>query len=145
AGSKESEVAKGDASGEDAFKLPWFKDDVEDFKLMDKELLPPTCDKGFSYMAYSFNTPRYLGWLSRLFRRLGGKLVVKEVIHIDEAYRLGKSSHTIVVNCTGLGARTLGGVEDKAVYPTRGQIVIVRAPHLNIPSPASGPTASLTM
>lgn len=31
-----------------------------------------------------------------------------------------------MVNCTGLMASTLGGVEDKSVYPARGQIVIVR-------------------
>lgn len=33
-----------------------------------------------------------------------------------------------VVVCVGLGARTLGGVEDKDVYPVRGQIVLIRAP-----------------
>lgn len=32
----------------------------------------------------------------------------------------------VVVNCTGLMATKLGGVEDKTVVPARGQIVIVR-------------------
>lgn len=32
----------------------------------------------------------------------------------------------MVVNCTGLLASKLGGVEDKTVVPARGQIVIVR-------------------
>lgn len=32
----------------------------------------------------------------------------------------------LVVNCTGLAARKLGGVEDELVYPARGQIVLVR-------------------
>ncbi|KAI8144782.1 hypothetical protein BJV82DRAFT_512735 [Fennellomyces sp. T-0311] len=36
----------------------------------------------------------------------------------------------VVVNCSGLHARTLGGVEDKAVVPTRGQNVIVHASHI---------------
>jgi len=31
-----------------------------------------------------------------------------------------------VVNCTGLSAGKLGGVEDQKVYPARGQIVVVR-------------------
>lgn len=31
-----------------------------------------------------------------------------------------------MVNCTGLGASTLGGVEDTTVVPARAQIVIVR-------------------
>ena len=34
----------------------------------------------------------------------------------------------VVVVAVGLGARSLGGVEDKAVYPVRGQTVLVRAP-----------------
>lgn len=33
-----------------------------------------------------------------------------------------------VMVCTGLGARTLGGVEDTAMYPIRGQTVLLRAP-----------------
>lgn len=31
-----------------------------------------------------------------------------------------------MVNCTGLSSRTLGGVEDKTLYPARGQLVVVR-------------------
>ena len=30
--------------------------------------------------------------------------------------------------CTGLGSRSLGGVEDKRVYAVRGQTVLLRAP-----------------
>jgi len=33
-----------------------------------------------------------------------------------------------VVVCAGLGARMLGGVEDKAMYPIRGQTVLLKAP-----------------
>jgi D-amino-acid oxidase len=32
----------------------------------------------------------------------------------------------LVVNCTGLSASKIGGVEDKTVVPARGQIVLVR-------------------
>jgi len=32
----------------------------------------------------------------------------------------------LLVNCTGLASLRLGGVEDAAVYPARGQIVVVR-------------------
>lgn len=30
--------------------------------------------------------------------------------------------------CTGLGSRSLGGVEDNRVYPLRGETVLLRAP-----------------
>lgn len=33
-----------------------------------------------------------------------------------------------VINCTGLGARGLCGVEDESVYPVRGQVVRIHAP-----------------
>jgi len=33
-----------------------------------------------------------------------------------------------IIVCVGLGARFLGGVEDKTVYPSRGQTVILHAP-----------------
>ena len=32
----------------------------------------------------------------------------------------------LVINCTGLSSLRLGGVEDSAMYPARGQIVVVR-------------------
>ena len=31
-----------------------------------------------------------------------------------------------MINCTGLGSKRLGGVEDAKMYPARGQIVLVR-------------------
>jgi D-amino-acid oxidase len=35
-----------------------------------------------------------------------------------------------VFNCTGNGARVLEGVQDTKCYPTRGQILLTRAPHI---------------
>lgn len=48
--------------------------------------------------------------------------------HVSEAadvHHSGKKA-SIVVNCTGLSARKLGGVEDKTMVPVRGQTVLVR-------------------
>lgn len=53
----------------------------------------------------------------------------------DVAERLGLASDDggcylqvdMVVNATGLGARTLVGVQDAAVYPIRGQTVLVKS------------------
>ena len=42
-----------------------------------------------------------------------------------------------IVVCVGIGARTLGGVEDKDVHPIRGQTILIRAPWVK-----SGKTAS---
>jgi D-amino-acid oxidase len=50
------------------------------------------------------------------------------VDHISKAVDLhhsGKKAN-VVVNCTGLSSRSLGGVMDATLIPARGQIVIVR-------------------
>jgi len=57
-----------------------------------------------------------------------------------DLFSRGRPSNTPVdalVVCTGLGARTLGGVEDKEMYPVRGQTILLRAPWVK-----SGRTAS---
>lgn len=37
----------------------------------------------------------------------------------------------VVFNCTGNGARHLDGVKDTKCYPTRGQILLTKAPHIS--------------
>lgn len=50
----------------------------------------------------------------------------RKLSHVSQAFMPGAQT---VFNCTGLGARTLGGVKDTRMYPTRGQVV-VKAPHV---------------
>lgn len=49
----------------------------------------------------------------------------RRLAHISEALPA-----RVVINCTGLGPRTLGGTEDDKVYPTGGQTLLNRAPWL---------------
>ena len=51
--------------------------------------------------------------------------------------RAGKQQVDAIIACPGLGARTLGGVEDKDVFPVRGQVVLVRAPWIKFGRTAS--------
>lgn len=53
----------------------------------------------------------------------------------------GRASPALVdalIVCPGLGARSLGGVEDKDVYPSRGQVILIRAPWITSVRRASG-------
>lgn len=75
------------------------------------------------------NTAIYLPWL--VSQCLANGVVFKRGVfkHVLDAassnvHPAGKVD--LVVNCTGLMASKLGGVEDSAVYPARGQVVIVR-------------------
>lgn len=47
------------------------------------------------------------------------------ICHAADAHHSGNGAD-LVVNCTGLSARTLGGVEDADMVPIRGQTVLVR-------------------
>lgn len=74
-------------------------------------------------------------YLARLVKRievLGGRIHRARINSLDDLASplllamLGTTPRSVVV-CAGLGARTLGGVEDSLVYPTRGQVIRVKA------------------
>lgn len=58
------------------------------------------------------------------FRRAGGQLEQRKVNSLQEL----SHSYDIIINCSGLGSRTLVG--DSEVYPVRGQVLKVKAPWL---------------
>ncbi|MES4891520.1 FAD-dependent oxidoreductase [Streptomyces sp. NPDC096012] len=64
--------------------------------------------------------PVHLGWLRERLAKAGGAVREREVTD------LAAVPAPVVVNCTGLGARSL--VPDPAVRPVRGQLVVVANP-----------------
>ena len=100
---------------------------------------------GYEFDTVTIDVPQYLPYLSARFLALGGRITRGHVQHIDQVLEAGATQfrhpvdshspknetpappHAVVV-CTGLGARTLGGIEDRTVHPVRGQTVLVRAP-----------------
>ncbi|MEU4654657.1 FAD-dependent oxidoreductase [Streptomyces sp. NPDC023723] len=62
----------------------------------------------------------HLPWLYRRLLAAGGSVETRAVAG------LGEPAAPVVVNCTGLGARTL--VPDSSVRPVRGQLVVVANP-----------------
>lgn len=70
----------------------------------------------------------YLPWLNSRCLEAGvvfRRYIFKHISQASQAHHSGKSAD-LVVNCTGLSAGTLGGVEDKNMVPARGQTVLVR-------------------
>ena len=98
------------------------------FRQLKASELPPNISSGISYTSVCINTPQYLHYL--LGKCLSAGVVVKRAIlsNISEARTLHSSGRkaSIVLNCTGLGAATLGGVQDSTVYPARGHVVLLR-------------------
>jgi len=111
---------------------------MPDFEAVPEGSLVPGAIGGFSFRTVSIEIPVYLSYLLSRFLAGGGLIIRGTVQHIHEVIEGGAAPFTCrqtpsppvdaVVVCTGLGARTLGGVEDKAMYPTRGQTVLLRAP-----------------
>ncbi|KAJ7336451.1 D-amino-acid oxidase [Mycena albidolilacea] len=110
---------------------------MPDYKLLPSDILPPDCAEGISFTTLTIDSPVYLNYLLSRFLAAGGSVVRGAVQHIAQVVEGGVgifngrkvlSSPSAVIVCVGLGARTLGGVEDKDVYPIRGQTVLIRAP-----------------
>lgn len=73
------------------------------------------------------NAPKHIEYLFRRLRdQHGVRFVRRRLDSIDAAF--ASPATRVVFNCTGNGARTLPGVEDSKCFPTRGQVVLVRAP-----------------
>jgi D-amino-acid oxidase len=89
------------------------------------EELPEGVKSGMSFTALSINPMIYLPYLQGQLLILGTNFIRRRLNHIREAFELGSITPAAVVNTTGLSALTLGGVEDKNMYPTRGQLILV--------------------
>lgn len=82
-----------------------------------------------SFTTITLNAPEHCKYL---FRRLqdqyGVRFVRQTLPSIQSAYV--NPSTKVVFNCTGLAAGALPGVEDPKCYPTRGQVLLARAPNV---------------
>ncbi|KAK5955839.1 D-amino acid oxidase [Knufia fluminis] len=109
---------------------PWFKSLFSDFKEIPKSDLKEGVDNATSFTSVCINTAIYLPWL--VSQCLKNGVVFKRAIlkHIADAASPGVhhsgQAADLILNCTGLASHKLGGVEDKLMYPARGQIVLVR-------------------
>ncbi|KAJ7243850.1 D-amino-acid oxidase [Mycena haematopus] len=118
------------------FSHPRGLETMPDFRVMSKSELIPGAVFGINFTAISFDPPLYLDYLHKRFLAAGGRLVHGSVQHIKQVVEGGSavfegrppSPPAAVVVCAGLGARTLGGVEDKTVTSVRGQTVVLHAP-----------------
>lgn len=107
---------------------PWFKTVVPDFRILDKSEIPAGADTGTAFTSVCINTAVYLPYLVSECLKNGATVKRAILTHISEATALHASGQKadVVVNCTGLLASKLGGVQDSSVIPVRGQIVVVR-------------------
>ncbi|MCL4869549.1 MAG: FAD-binding oxidoreductase [Anaerolineae bacterium] len=101
---------------------PWWQAAVPEYRHLAAAELPPGYAAGYELTVPLMETPIYLGYLQERFRAGGGQIEQQEVKELKEWAR----PQTIIINCTGLGAREL--VNDNQLYPIRGQISRVITP-----------------
>ncbi|KAF8067739.1 D-amino-acid oxidase [Lyophyllum atratum] len=111
---------------------------MPDYRILPDDTWPINAVHGIGFTTVTIDTPVYLKYLMARFIASGGSVVLGSIQHVDQlveggVYAVdsqvgGPAPPDAVVVCAGLGARTLGGVEDGDVYPVRGQTVLLRAP-----------------
>lgn len=111
----------------DDSRLKAFKDYIPYYRVLPKEEYPEGQVFGIQYKTWVFNAPVFIDTLSQYVKAKGVATKIKEIKHINEVF--GEKS--IVFNCTGFGSRFLQGVEDMDVIPTRAQVIVAKAPHVN--------------
>jgi len=107
---------------------PWFQNIVPNYRRIPQSELKSGIDNAHAFTSVCFNTPVYLAWL--LSQCLKNGVVIKRAVfkHLSDAAHVHHSGRKadVIVNCTGLSSRFLGGVRDQSLYPGRGQVVLVR-------------------
>jgi len=101
---------------------------LQEYRVIPKSQLPNGTQYGIEFRSWNFNCPKFLKNFNIYLENQGVTIVRKTLTHISQAYLTGATR--AVFNCTGIGAHKLGGVNDTKVYPTRGQVVVIRAPHI---------------
>ncbi|HLT53138.1 MAG TPA: FAD-dependent oxidoreductase [Flavobacteriaceae bacterium] len=90
------------------------------------EELPKGIEAAFISIVPLAEPSMYLLYLFKQFTKNGGRFIQREIRSLDEASNLD----TLVINCTGLGAKDL--CQDSDLQPMRGQIL--RCKKMNVPS-----------
>ncbi|KAF8670703.1 FAD dependent oxidoreductase [Rhizoctonia solani] len=105
-------------------------DVMPEFREMRQEELTQGADSGAAFNTITIDTPVYLPYLLSTFLGKGGGVVRAKIMHVSQVAQgaFTSTKPDAIVVCAGIGARNLGGVEDKDVYPVRGQVVLIRAP-----------------
>lgn len=99
---------------------PWANGKNERY-LKDGEI-PKAYKYGFAVTVPLIQTPLYLPYLQRRFRRAGGKLENRDIQSLQEL----TNDYAVIVNCTGYCARKL--CRDEELTPGRGVVVMTANP-----------------
>ncbi|KFA51894.1 hypothetical protein S40293_04105 [Stachybotrys chartarum IBT 40293] len=111
-------------------KIKAMSEYLEDFRILPDQELPPGVKFGVSFTSVTIHGPKHLVYLcNKLKHTYGVRFVRQKLATIQDAF--ANPTTKVVFNCVGNAARTLPGVEDPKCFPTRGQVVLTRAPKVS--------------
>ncbi|KAE8405769.1 PTR2-domain-containing protein [Aspergillus pseudonomiae] len=105
---------------------------LHDLVIIPPSDLPKGVAFGIRFTTVTLNAPAHCEYLKYLLSQpqYGGiKFVRRKVSSLQDAFLYGTQ---IVFNCIGNAASSLAGVADLKCYPTRGQIILVKAPSVRV-------------
>ncbi|EMG46816.1 DAO1 D-amino-acid oxidase [Candida maltosa Xu316] len=110
--------------------IPWFKDFVDDFEIVDKSKLPQGIGFAHKFKGVVVSVPTYLPYLVQQNKEIGNTISrIPNLFNIDDARKFHSSGKRAdyVINATGLHANKIVGVNDKKLnFPVRGQVLLVK-------------------
>ncbi|XP_055379259.1 D-aspartate oxidase [Condylostylus longicornis] len=80
--------------------------------------------QGMQFMTFTAEPIKLLPYLTEIFKKFNGKLIEGKIENFNDFVK--NSNYDVIINCTGLGSKTLIG--DKNVHAIRGQVARVQAP-----------------
>lgn len=79
--------------------------------------------RGHSFITYTSEPLKLIPFLSNTFLENGGKFLQRRIQNVHDFSK--SSDFDIIVNCTGLGSKTIAG--DSKMHAIRGQVARVKA------------------
>ncbi|CAK7209049.1 D-aspartate oxidase [Sporothrix bragantina] len=106
-------------------KIKIMSEYLENFSVMTPEQLPTGAAFGVTFNTITLHAPKHLQWLYTTLQTAGVTFVRRTVPDLPSA---AGPNTKILFNCIGNAAMSFPGVQDAKCYPTRGQVLLVRAP-----------------
>ncbi|KAJ5163489.1 D-amino-acid oxidase [Penicillium coprophilum] len=102
---------------------------LKDFKEIATQDLPAGVAFGIEFTTITLNAPMHLRYLfQKVTQEYGVRVIRKKLPQVSSGYL--SEDTKVVFNCTGNAAKELPGVQDSKCFPTRGQILLARASHV---------------
>ena len=112
----------------DPESLIWWSKHIKDLTVLPRDDLPiheDGCVNGIAYETFCINPRLHLQFLLSSCIRLGAECRTQHISSLSALLKtLSRENVRAIINCVGLGAGALVG--DASVFPTKGQVVIVK-------------------